>query len=65
VEVISPSLRALKRRYFGGNAVETPPAVADSDDSGIVQVERESSGGKLSPPQGVLFSKGKKIAGTG
>ncbi len=65
VEVISPSLRALKKRYFSDNAAEAPPLQADAEDSGLVQVERETTGGKSTPTQTILFSKGRKIASTG
>ena len=64
VEVVSPSLSALKRRYFGDNASAAPSVEPDSDDSGIVFVKKES-GSKSSPSQAVIFSKGKIIGRQG
>ena len=63
VEVISPSLRDLKRRYFSDNASATPVIEPDSPDTGIVQVK--AADGKPSRTQAVLFSKGKIIGRQG
>jgi hypothetical protein len=65
VEVVSPSLSALKRRYFGDNASAAPSVVPDSDDSGIVFVQKKVGGSKSSPPRAVIFSKGKIIGRQG
>jgi hypothetical protein len=66
VEVVSPSLSALKRRYFGDSAPASPAVEPDSDDSGIVQVEKKSAGGaKSAGPRAVIFSKGKIIGRQG
>jgi hypothetical protein len=65
VEVVSPSLSVLKRRYFGDNASATPSVVPDSDDSGIVFVQKKAGGPKSSPPRAVIFSKGKIIGRQG
>lgn len=65
VEVVSPSLAVLKRRYFGDNASAAPSVVPDSDDSGIVFVQKKAGGLKSSPPRAVIFSKGKIIGRQG
>jgi hypothetical protein len=65
VELISPTLRSLKRRYFGDNAAPAPVAASDSDDSGIVVVEKKAPAGKRSTPQAIVFSKGKIIGRQG
>jgi hypothetical protein len=65
VEVVSPSLSALKRRYFGDNASATPSVEPDSDDSGIVYVQKQAGGSKPSQSQAVIYSKGKIIGRQG
>ena len=65
VELISPTLRSLKRRYFGDNAASAPVAAPDSDDSGIVVVEKKAPANKRSTPQAIVFSKGKIIGRQG
>ena len=65
VEVVSPSLSALKRRYFGDNASAAPSVEPDSDDSGIVYVQKQTAGSKASPARAVIFSKGKIIGRQG
>lgn len=65
VEVVSPSLSVLKRRYFGDNSSAGPSVVPDSDDSGIVFVQKQTGSAKSSPPRAVIFSKGKIIGRQG
>ncbi|MCW1926553.1 hypothetical protein OKA05_28635 [Luteolibacter arcticus] len=63
IEVISPSLKALKQRYFSDNAPMVPRVVPDAPDSGIVVVK--PAAGKKGSPQAVIFSKGKIIGRQG
>ena len=63
VEVISPSLRALKQRYFGKQASATTPVSDEAADSGIVMVQREDA--EAGPAKAVVFQKGKIVGRQG
>ena len=66
VELVSPSLASLKRRYFGDNAAaQSPPPTSDGEDTGIVVVEKGTAGGKSQQSQAIVFNKGKIIGRQG
>jgi hypothetical protein len=56
VELISPSLQKLKRRYFGSNSASVDAATS-TEDSGIVVVEMKE--GQQGHPKAVVFTGGR------